>query len=73
MISRPTIYNLKPLHLASPSALRHHPRQEPRALTRLRGSVRGTGVSQFPTAMRYEGQLGNWRRPIVALGIYYAP
>ena len=22
---------------------------------------------------RYEEQLGNWRRPIVALGIYYAP
>ena len=33
------------------SCLRHQPRQEPRALTRMRGSVRGTGVSQFPTAM----------------------
>ena len=35
------------------SCLRHQPRQEPRALTRMRGGdlCGGTGVSQFPTAM----------------------
>ena len=35
------------------AAFRHHPRQEPRALTRMRESVRGTGASLLPTAMHF--------------------
>ena len=34
--------------VASPAALRHHPRQEPRALTRMRGSVRGDWRKPVP-------------------------
>ena len=48
--------------VASPAALRHHPRQEPRALTRMRGSVRGDwrkpvpyrdALKAGPNALRY--------------------
>ena len=34
--------------VASPAALRHHPRQAPRALTRMRGSVRGDWRKPVP-------------------------
>ena len=47
--------------VASPAALRHHPRQEPRALTRMRGSVRGDWRKPVPyrdEALRMRMHLG---------------